>query len=205
MHAAGEGWEREGGGGAQESKLGADFEFQSIKLLAFRRAVVAATGGRRRFSSRRNQPPQLSPGLPPISPFFLSHPVILSPSLISRASYRQPPRVALFFPISSLPPASHGSFAAEIHTDVSPSPANSTPDVLQLPPRIPAPPFPVSYLSLSRGSSSTTHESAHTYTHVYVQARAFSGRSRTRGKHSATPPPSIADTPERANGRKGGR
>jgi len=42
-----------------------DFEFQSIKLLAFRRAVVAAAGGRRRLSSPSRHGHLLPPPLLP--------------------------------------------------------------------------------------------------------------------------------------------
>lgn len=163
----------------QESKLG-DFEFQSIKLLAFRRAVVAAaTAVVDRSSS-----------LP------LSLHLSLSFSSRTLSSFSPSPPSAgrpLFSPVSSLPPASNGSFAAEIHTDVSPTPSRTPHSSFSsfLPRRSPSrrfpPPshlfFPFLFPPFCRGSSSATHESARI--HTRVRSRAFSGRSRTHAEYSA--------------------
>lgn len=79
----------------QESKL-RDFEFQSIKLLAFRRAVVATVTT---AVVRSSSSPLLSSiSLSSLALFFLSHPF-----LFFSLSPLRPPS---FFPVSSLPPAS---------------------------------------------------------------------------------------------------
>lgn len=151
----------------QESKLG-DFEFQSIKLLAFRRAVVAAAATAVRSSS--------SPLTIYLS--FLSHPF-----LFFSLSSRRPPS---FFP--------RILFAAEIHTDVSPTPlAYPTLVVLQLP--LPSPsPFPLSRplpLPTLLPRLLLRHPRICTYIHTRVRSLAYT-RSTQR---AVTPPPSIADRP----------
>jgi len=151
----------------QESKLG-DFEFQSIKLLAFRRAVVDATAAVVRFSS---SPLSLfSLTLFPLAPFSLYLPLV--------------PPAALFFPRILF--ASNGSFAAEIHTDVSPT-LLRTPHLSFssfLPRHSSSPPLvPFLFPPFCRGSSSATHESARI--HTRVRSRVFSGRSRTHAEHGA--------------------
>lgn len=168
------GMERRGENGwrrwLQESKLG-DFEFQSIKLLAFRRAVVAAVAT---ATTVRSSSSPLSLCLS-----FLSHPF-----LFFSLSPLRPPS---FFPVSSLPPASNGSFAAEIHTDVSPTPSRTPhPSFSSFLPRHSSPLLPlVPFLfpPFCRGSSSAIHESARI--HTRVRSRAFSGSSRTHAEHSA--------------------
>lgn len=183
------GWRRR----LQESKLG-DFEFQSIKLLAFRRAVVAtATAAVVRSSSS-----PLSLSL--LSLFFLSHPFLF----FSLSPIRPPS----FFPVSSLPPASNGSFAAEIHTDVSPTPSRTPHSSFSsfLPRCSPSPP---SLSPFSSRPSAAAPPPPPTNLHVYTRAcgRALSAVARVH-----TPSTARRDSTtfycrqtERANGRKGER
>lgn len=149
----------------QESKLG-DFEFQSIKLLAFRRAVVAAAAATTAVRSSSS----------PLTIYlsFLSHPF-------------------LFFSLSSLRPPSFFPrilFAAEIHTDVSPTPlAYPTLVVLQLP--LPSPsPFPLPLPTLLPRLL-LRHPRICTYIHTRVRSLAYT-RSTQR---AVTPLPSITDRP----------
>lgn len=143
----------------QESKLG-DFEFQSIKLLAFRRAVVAAVVvvvvvilafSRLRLPFSFSLSLNFSPFFPRASLLLaLFPPRSLDPltTVFPLSSLGRP-----LFPVSSLPPASNGSFAAEIHTDVSPSPSSSS---FLLP------------LCRYHGSSSATHKSTRTPTRILI-------------------------------------
>lgn len=162
------GWRRR----LQESKLG-DFEFQSIKLLAFRRAVVAAATAVvvRSLPLSLHLPLSLSPlALFPLAPFPLFLP-LRPPSFFPRIL---PPRtVALrlkYIPMYLQPPRSYPTLV-----------------VLQLPPPALAlsPPlfFPFLFPPFCRGSSSATHESARI--HTRVRSRAFSGRSRTHAEYNA--------------------
>lgn len=121
----------DGEGGLQESKLG-DFEFQSIKLLAFRRAVVAAATATavvvrfsssplslylslslssRSFSSRTLS--SFSPSPPSSRPLFSPYPLCLPPRTVALRlkyipMYLQPPRV----PHTRRSPASSPAFAS---------------------------------------------------------------------------------------------
>lgn len=192
------GWRRR----LQESKLG-DFEFQSIKLLAFRRAVVAATAAVL-FAA---VPLPLPLSLSLLALFLLSYPFLF----FSLCPIRPPS----FFPVFSLPPASNGSFAAEIHTDVSPTPSRTPhssfssflppafpPSPLLFPPRLSLPAL------LCRGSSFATHESARIHTRARAVARfqrslAYTRRAESTARRDSTT--FYCRQTERANGRKGER
>lgn len=190
----------DGEGGLQESKLG-DFEFQSIKLLAFRRAVVAAATATaaavvvrfsssplslypslslssRSFSSRTLS--SFSPSPPSSRPLFSPYPLCLPPRTVALRlkyipMYLQPPRV----PHTRRSPASSPGVRLSLSPSLSPlsfRPSTAAP-----------PPLPANL---------------HVYTHACGRALSAVARVHTPStvrraapRRAVTPPPSIADRP----------
>lgn len=154
----------------QESKL-EDFEFQSIKLLAFRRAVDAAAAA---IVCSSSSPlllylcllsvffslapfPSFSPSPPSSRPLFSPYPLCLPPRTVAlRLKY-----IPMYPPTPSRTP--HSSFSSFLPWRFHP--------------------FPFLFPPLCRGSSFATHESARIRTRV--RPRAFSGRSRIHAEYSA--------------------
>lgn len=186
----------DGEGGLQESKLG-DFEFQSIKLLAFRRAVVVAATATavvvrfsssplslylslslssRSFSSRTLS--SFSPSPPSSRPLFSPYPLCLPPRTVALRlkyipMYLQPPRV----PHTRRSPAS----SPGVLLSLSLSPLSSHPSTAA------PPPLPTNL---------------HVYTHACGRALSAVARVHTPStvrraapRRAVTPPPSIADRP----------
>lgn len=182
----------------QESKLG-DFEFQSIKLLAFRRAVVAAAAATaavvrfsssplslsfslasRSFSSRTLS--SFSPSPPSSRPLFSPYPLCLPPRTVALRlkyipMYLQPPRV----------PHTRRSPASSPGVRLSLSPLSSRPSTAA------PPPLPTNL---------------HVYTHACGRALSAVARVHTPSTMRRAAPRRDSTTfycrqTERANGRKG--